>query len=120
MATAMSAAAARVTCALCAITDTVQVTNLNVDTCAFDVTPPDVLDKAFSDVNIFDHQMPFFIDKLARCCPEPSVQEKVHAMQLNAEIPIMKVVNMVQVWLLEIPRWDGKCMSPECAAGCAG
>ena len=121
MATALEAALARTACALCAITDLVQVQNLDVDRCAFTIQPSDALNrgKKFSDYGIHDHQMPFFQDCLARCCPEPSVQKAVRAWPaLPAAMEIRKVIGMLDALLLGIPNWDGTCMSEDCAVRC--
>jgi len=118
MATAAEAALARTACALAAVTDLVEVSNLNPEDCSFDLQPPDALKrgKLFSHHQVQDHQMDFFKDRLARCCPEPEVERAVRQWPpLPAAMEIRTVVDRLAALLLEVPGWNGQCVPPECA-----
>lgn len=116
MATAIEAASARIACALAAITDLVAVSNVDRAQCTMDVSPPDALSpgRKFSDFGIQDVQMPFFLDRLARCSPEASVKNTVNHWAVPSGTQINAVVGMLEAELLNISGWDGKCLSDEC------
>ncbi len=121
MATAFEAALARTACALCSITDLVRVENLDPDLCSFEIKPPSALAKGkkFIDHGVQDHQMPFFKENLATCCPESSVAVQVRQWSdLPASLEIRKVVDMLEALLLGVTGWDGKCMSERCVKLC--
>lgn len=117
MATAVDAASARVVCALASITDLVRVTNVDSSQCTMDVTPADAMaaGKKFSDHGVHDAQMPFLLDKLARCCPEEAVKNAIREWPpVPSTTTIRAVVNMLEAEILKVNGWDGRCMSANC------
>ncbi len=114
MASGARAANVRTVLATAAVTNKIQMTHLDGDSCTVVVDDQTKLNGSFADLGIQEFQMSAFRSLLAGFCPEPDVKAAVNnqaQFPLAATTPIPIVVGALEALLDNSANFAGKCLT---------
>jgi len=113
MAGAARAANMRTVIALQAVTNTIHITQIDRQSCTFEVEDEQKLEKTFAELGVQEFQLSAFRQTLAGLCPEQDVHDQVvdeDAFPIATTTPIPTVAAALEGLISVSAKFDGTCI----------